>query len=71
MQDKFDEAAYWGVALTARGRIAVYVAHRNDHWPPRLEDYDSLRAAGSNLPNDIRALAARALGEHHVIWRDI
>ncbi|MGE5155893.1 MAG: hypothetical protein ACM3JP_00155, partial [Betaproteobacteria bacterium] len=45
VQDKVDKAAYWGVALTARGRIAVYVAHANDRWPARLDDYDSLLAA--------------------------
>jgi len=71
VQDKVDKAAYWGVALTARGRIAVYVAHAYDRWPARLDDYDSLLAAGSNLPNDIREMAAFALGHDHVIWRDI
>jgi hypothetical protein len=30
-----------------------------------------LRATGPNLPDDIRAMAARALGEDHVVWRDI
>jgi hypothetical protein len=71
VQDKVDKAAYWGVALTARGRIAVYVAHAHQRWPARLDDYDSLLAAGSNLPNDIREMAAFALGRDHVVWRDI
>ena len=71
VQDKVDKSAYWGVALTARGRIAVYVAHASDRWPARLEDYDSLLAAGSSLPNDIREMAAWSLGQDHVIWRDI
>jgi hypothetical protein len=71
VEDKTDRDTYWGVALTARGRIAIYVACANHRWPARLEDYDSLTAAGPNLPNDIRALAARALGEEQIIWRDI
>jgi hypothetical protein len=71
VQDKVDKWAYWGVALTARGRIAVYMAHASDRRPARLEDYDSLLAAGSSLPNDIREMAAWALGQDHVIWRDI
>jgi hypothetical protein len=71
VEDPADRDAYWGVALTARGRIAVFVAHRDHRWPARLEDYDSLLAAGANLPNDIRAMAARALGEDQVVWRDI
>jgi hypothetical protein len=71
MDDKSDRDAYWGVALTARGRIAVYVAHAEHQWPARLDDYDSLNAAGVKLPNDIRSLAARALGEEQIVWRDI
>jgi hypothetical protein len=71
VEDTTDRETYWGVALTARGRIAIYIAHANHRWPARLEDYDSLTAAGQNLPDDIRALAARALGKEHIIWRDI
>jgi hypothetical protein len=71
VEDKADRDAYWGVALTARGRIAVYVAHAQHGWPARLEDYDSLTAVGVNVPNDIRAMAARALGEEQIVWRDI
>src|SRR3954469_3215983 len=29
-----DHDAYWGVAVTRRGRIAVYAAHRGHRWPP-------------------------------------
>jgi hypothetical protein len=34
--------AYWAIAPTRRGRIAVYEAYRNE-WPPaQLDDYDAL-----------------------------
>ncbi|MFL1431152.1 MULTISPECIES: hypothetical protein [unclassified Nocardiopsis] len=68
----YDAGAYWGVALTERGRIAVYSAHCNDGWAPQLDDYDALRDA--EIPADIRAMAARELGEtteSTVVWRDI
>jgi hypothetical protein len=67
-----DAGAYWGVALTQRGRIAVYVAHVNERWPASLNDYDSLdAAANADVPEEIIALAASELGETRVIWRDI
>jgi hypothetical protein len=71
VEDRSDRDGYWGVALTARGRVAVYSAHAEHRWPARLDDYDSLNAAGVNLPSDIRALAVRALGEEQIVWRDI
>lgn len=67
-----DAGAYWGVALTKRGRIAVFVAHCNGRWPPSLRDYDSLdQAANNGAPADIVAMAAAELGEERVLWRDI
>jgi hypothetical protein len=67
-----DAGAYWGVARTKRGRIAVYTAHCNERWPAILRDYDSLDGAVSaGLPADIAALAARGLGEERVLWRYI
>lgn len=67
-----DPDTYWGVALTRRGRIAVYAAHRQELWPPRLDDYDTLdHAAADDLPNDILAMAATALLGDPVVWRDI
>ncbi|MFI0453881.1 hypothetical protein [Actinomadura sp. 6N118] len=68
---------YMGVALTKRGRIAVYIAYRNENSPPaRLEDYDTLDdAKRSAVPAHIAARAAQELGEYlgakRVIWRDI
>ena len=66
-----DTGAYFGVALTARGRIAVLTAHCNDGWPPHLDDYDSLDQAAERVPADIIARAAAELGETRVLWRDI
>ena len=67
-----DAGAFWGVALTARGRIAVYAAHVNEAWPAVLEDYDSLDlAADDDVPDHIIALAAAELGEQRVLRRDI
>jgi hypothetical protein len=62
---------YWGVALTRRGRFAVYRAHRDARGPARLTDYDTLDQAAENTPADIIARAAAELGETRVIWRDI
>jgi hypothetical protein len=63
------KGAYYGVALTRRGRIAVYTGTSNPAWRPRLADYDTL--AEANMPEDIRRLAAEALGIREVIHRDI
>jgi len=71
-QQGFDAGAYWGVALTKRGRIAVYVAHVNEDWPTDLEVYDSLDdAANGKVPADILAMAATELGEERVVQLDI
>jgi hypothetical protein len=60
------------VALTKRGRIAVYRAHVNKEWPASLSDYDTLdNAIADDLPEAIIAKAKEALGKAHVIWRDI
>ena len=67
-----DAGAYWGVALTRRGRIAVYTAHCNDRWPAVLQDYDGLdQAADADVPDHIIALAARELGEKRPVRLDI
>jgi hypothetical protein len=65
-----DAGAFWGVALTQRGRIAVYVAHVNHGWPASLNDYPSLdTAANDDVPEVIIARAAAELGETRVILR--
>jgi hypothetical protein len=63
------EGAYYGVAQTRRGRIAVYTAMSNPLWPGRLDAYDTL--ADARMPEDIRRQAAAALGIREVIHRDI
>lgn len=66
------EGAYWGVAQTRRGRIAVYrgIADADRPWlAGELSDCDIL--ADAQLPEDIRRQAAAALGIREVIYRDI
>lgn len=64
-----DAGAYWGVALTKRGRIAVFMAHVNERWPAELTDHNSLDDAG--LPENIHAIAAAELGQDYVQKLDI
>jgi hypothetical protein len=67
-----DAGAYWGIAMTGRGRIAVLTAHCNERWPAVLRDYDSLdQAASDGVAADMIALAAAELGERRVLRRDI
>lgn len=71
-QEGPDAGAYWGVALTRRGRIAVVRAHCNEVWPTSLRDYETLNdAVEAGLPADFAAHAAAALGEDFILWRDI
>jgi Post-segregation antitoxin CcdA len=71
-EDGYDGGAYWGgVALTERGRIAVYTAHCNERWPANLNDYDSLDQAAEHVPANIIAHVAAELGETRVLWRNI
>ncbi len=67
-----DAGTYYGVAVTARGRIVVHSAHCNDRWPPTLEDFDSLEHAeeAGQLPLDIATKASSELGEPRTIVRD-
>ena len=63
---------YYGVALTGRGRIAVFTASDDLETPNDLRDYDNLnKAARDGIPAAIVSRAAAALGEHPVVWRDI
>jgi post-segregation antitoxin CcdA len=70
-ESRWDAGVYWGVALTARGRIAVYTAHCNQLYPGVLKSYDTFADATKILPPDIAAQAASELGEDFVIMRDI
>jgi hypothetical protein len=67
-----DAGAYYGVALTGKGHIAVYTAHCNDGWPAILRHYSDLDAAESDgIPADILAIAAYELGEARPLRLDI
>jgi hypothetical protein len=49
----YDTGAYWGVALTRRGRFAVFAASRHDRWAASLHAYDSLDAgANDGVPGE-------------------
>ena len=68
-----DTGACYGIAQTAMGKIAVYVHHVNNGWPPALRVYNDLDESQDDLHLDDRALAmaASAMGQHRVIHRDI
>lgn len=59
----YDAGAYYGVALTGKGQIAVYVAHCNEGWAPALNTHASIDDASGDYPQDILATAATELGE--------
>ena len=68
----YDAGAYYGVALTQRGNIAVYVCHVNDGFAPQLETYDSLdEAEKRGVPGDIVARAGATMGGGYVRKLDI
>jgi hypothetical protein len=65
-------AVAYGVALTKGEQFAVYAWHVKGAWQPSLEVYASLGdAAADDVPPNIVALAAEALGEEFVIELDI
>ena len=66
----WDNGIFWGVALTQRGRIAVFAEHCNS-GTGRLDDYDNLDQAAAHVPAGIIARAAAELGETRILWRDI
>lgn len=58
-----DAGAVWSVAVTAKGRFAVHLAHCNNRWEPHLDDYDTLDEVLENLPDDVAAeLSGRLTG---------
>jgi hypothetical protein len=65
-----DAGACYGVARTARGRVAVYTYHVNDLWPADLSVYDDIDdAVAAGLPSDILDEFLAEGGQ--VVYRDI
>jgi hypothetical protein len=65
-----DAGACYGVARTARGRVAVYTYHVNDLWPADLSVYDDIDdAVAAGLPSDIVDEFLAEGGQ--VVYRDI
>jgi hypothetical protein len=68
----YDAGAYYGVALTRRGNIAVYIRHVNDGFAPILKTYGSFEEAESDgWPGDILAMAASEISDGYVQKLDI
>jgi hypothetical protein len=68
----YDAGAYYGVALTRRGNIAVYSRHVNDGFPPILTAYGSFdEAEEDGVPGDILAMAASEISGGYVQKLDI
>jgi Post-segregation antitoxin CcdA len=65
-----DAGMCYGVARTAKGRVAVYTYHVNDMWPAALSVYDDIDdAVADGLPPDIADEFLAAGGQ--VVYRDI
>ena len=72
IEPDYDAGAYYGVALTQKGNIAVYIRHVNDGFAPVLDVYRSLEEAAENgVPGDILAMAGVDLGHGRVRKLDI
>jgi hypothetical protein len=68
-----DAGACYGVAVTKRGKIALYCYHVNARWQPTLEVYDDLdqAVAEGDLPELMAAEAAKELGQYRPVVLDI
>jgi hypothetical protein len=67
-----DAGACYGIALTKRGRVAVYCYHVSGGWAPSLSDYDTLEAAGKDgQPGVLLAAAAGQVGDGFAVELDI
>ncbi len=67
-----DAGAYYSVALTRKGDIAVYVRHVNDGFAPSLHTYSSFEEARNDgMPGDILAMAASEISDGYVQKLDI
>lgn len=68
----YDGGAFYGVALTKKGRLAIVSEHCNGGWGPELRTYDSFeKAEREGVPADILARAAANVGNGYVQKLDI
>ena len=68
----YDAGAFYGVALTQRGNIAVYTRHVNNGFAPSLDVYGSLEEAEeAGVPADILSRAAGGIGAGYTRKLDI
>ena len=66
-EESYDRGAYWGVALTKKGNIAVYTAHCNDGFDATLDSYASFEEAeAAGVPADILGTASVEAGPDYV-----
>src|SRR5215218_3028199 len=71
-EPEYDAGAYYGVALTQRAQIAVYMRHVNDGFAPTLRVYSSFdEAEQEGVPAEVLARAASAAGADYVQKLDI
>jgi hypothetical protein len=71
-EDHYDAGAYYGVALTKKGNIAVYCAHVNGGFDATLDHYPSFEAAEADgVPKDILAVAKNEADPNYVERLDI
>lgn len=70
-EDNYLAGACWGIALTKRGKFAVFATNSYGE-PGSLTVYDSLDDAETDgHPSDLIAQAAGELGQERVTWLDI
>ncbi len=68
----YDAGAYFGVALTQKGNIAVYTRHVNDGFAPTLEVFHSFEEAEKEgVPGDILGTAGALIGDGYAQRLDI
>ncbi len=68
----YDAGAFFGVALTRRGNLAVVSEHCNGKWGPYLETHGSFdEAKEKGVPADILSMAATQVGADYAQKLDI
>jgi len=66
-EEGYDAGAYYGVALTKRGNLAVYCAHVNNGFDAALSPYNSFEEAEADgMPADILGAASADAGPDYV-----